>query len=328
MAASFPTQKSDSLKNHEETSYQKYLELVSTLPREKGWLTEHVQLYEGFWFGSKYLQGTIALQQHFKARANHVFLVTIPKSGTTWFKALLFAITNRKRYDFHNHPLLTTNPHEFVPYLEGYAIEHPTSNPDTPLLATHIPYTSLPKSILDQSGCPIVYVFRDPKDMFVSQWHFVSKLRPKELPVRSIEELFEQFCRGVSPYGPFWDHVLGYWRASVECPDKVLFLKYEDMKSEPFVVVKRLAEFLGHPFSLEEENEGVVGKIVELCSFENLSKLEVNKIGSHTDGTTFVVPNNIFFRQGKVGDSKNYLTSEMVMRIDQITKEKFKDLVI
>ncbi|XP_059639498.1 cytosolic sulfotransferase 16-like [Cornus florida] len=327
MAASFPTQNSDSLKdnnNHEET-YQKYIELVSTLPREKEWINESLHLYEGFWYPTKALQGTITIQQHFKARATHVFLATHPKCGATWFKALLFAISNRKRYDFHNHPLLTTNSHGCVPTVEMYASENPTSNLDLPLLATHVPYTSLPKSIRD-SGCRIVYVFRDSKDTFVSLWNFVCKLRLKEQPVLSIEEAFDQFCRGVSPYGPFWDHVLGYWRASVECPDRVLFLKYEDMKSEPFVIAKRLAEFLGHPFSSEEESEGVVGKIVELCSFENMSNLEVNKIGSYNEGAPVTIPNSTFFRQGKVGDSKNYLTSEMIKRMDQITNDKLKDL--
>lgn len=36
---------------------------------------------------------------------------------------------------------------------------------------------------------------------------------------------------------------------------------------------------MGYPFSLEEEHKGMVQKIIELCSFENLSKLEVNRSG-------------------------------------------------
>ena len=35
-----------------------------------------------------------------------------------------------------------------------------------------------------------------------------------------------------------------------------------------------MAKFMGYPFSLEEEHKGMVQKIIELCSFENLSKLE------------------------------------------------------
>uniref|UniRef100_A0A5B6ZCY8 Sulfotransferase n=1 Tax=Davidia involucrata TaxID=16924 RepID=A0A5B6ZCY8_DAVIN len=332
----FPAQDSDSLLHDE--SYQKYLRLVSTLPKERGWITEHIHLYQGFWFATDILQGVITLQQQQylklaqpSSTTSDVLLVSYPKSGTTWLKALLFTIMNRTRYDFHTHPLLTSNPHQCVPFLDLYAKDNPKNPiPDVPLMATHIPYSSLPESIFSASAaghhhCRMVYVFRDPKDVLVSQWHFAGRHkrseRVKPLP---LQEAFELFSRGDSPYGSFWDHVLGYWKASLECPDRVLFLKYEDMKSEPLVHVKRLAEFIGQPFSLEEENEGVVHKITDLCSFENLSNLEVNKTGSHSSRnsvTTFA--NNTYFRQGKAGDSKNYLTAEMIQHLDQITKHKF-----
>jgi len=140
-----------------------------------------------------------------------------------------------------------------------------------------------------------------------------------------LDEAFELFCKGVSPFGPFWDHLLGYWKASLESPKKILFLKYEDMQREPGVYVKKLAEFIGYPFSPEEETQGVVQHIVEFCSFESLSNLEVNKIQT----TKFVAPtltvSNMFFRKGQMGDYKNFLTKEMTGRLDAITEDKFKD---
>ncbi|KAL6343568.1 hypothetical protein AAG906_024933 [Vitis piasezkii] len=156
-----------------------------------------------------------------------------------------------------------------------------------PILATHIPYTSLPESI-SASGCRIVYVYRDPKDLLVSFWHFATKVRAKDLPPLFQEEMLEQFARGVSPYGSYWDQVLGYWKASLEWPHRVLFLKYDEMKSEPAVHVKRLAEFMGQPLSLEEERDGAVHALVELCSFEGLSNLEVKKTGKRQAGQSLV----------------------------------------
>lgn len=44
----------------------------------------------------------------------------------------------------------------------------------------------------------------------------------------------------------------------MENPDKVLFLRYEDMKEEPKVQLSRLAEFLNCPFSVDEEEAGMV----------------------------------------------------------------------
>ena len=70
--------------------------------------------------------------------------------------------------------------------------------------------------------------------------------------------------------------MLGYWSTSLQSPDKVLFLKYEDLKNDTVFYVKKMAEFMGFPFSLEEEGKGTVQKMVDLCSFKNLSKLGVN----------------------------------------------------
>nr|WGG89253.1 SOT2 [Ilex asprella] len=330
MANLLPSQNSSSHQDvkqeeHQET-HQKLPELISTLPKAKGWATPHVHYYQGFWFGQPPLQGIITVQKSFEARPTDVFLMTVPKSGTTWFKALLFTIMNRNRYDFHDHPLFTANPHECVPFLELYAMDNPNQRPDVSLLSTHMPYTILPKSIL-ASGSPIVYVYRDPKDTFVSLWHFMSKLRPKELPPLVLEDAFEQFCSGKSPYGPFWDHVLGYWKASIEWPDRVMFIKFADMKNDPIHHAKRMAEFISCPFSSEEENEGVIHKVIELCSFENLSNLEVNKNGSYKAISDSKVQGKIFFRQGKTGDWKNTLTTEMAEQIDGIIEQKLKDLV-
>ncbi|KAF2610886.1 hypothetical protein F2Q70_00007151 [Brassica cretica] len=135
-----------------------------------------------------------------------------------------------------------------------------------------------------------------------------------------LESLFESLCSGVTFYGPFWDQVLSYWRGSLEDPSHVLFMKYEEMKEEPCGQLKRLAEFLGCPFSEEEEERGAVEKILELCSLRSLSDLEANKSGKTVNG----VDHKFFFRKGEVGESKNYLTPEMERRIDMIIEEKLR----
>jgi hypothetical protein len=73
-----------------------------------------------------------------------------------------------------------------------------------------------------------------------------------------------------------------------------------------------------------------VQKIIDLCSFENLSSLKVNKSGivrleigiTQVGVNTLELKSNGFFRKGMVGDWKNLLTLEMAMRLDQITEQK------
>ncbi|XP_057962566.1 cytosolic sulfotransferase 5-like [Malania oleifera] len=305
---------------------QECRDLLSILPTEKGWLSTHLHQYQGFWYATRHMQGVLSCQKHFKAHDTDILLVTTPKSGTTWLKAITFALLNRENYPdtTQNHPLLTANPHDLVPflelklYVEGQCPDlAPFGSPR--LFSTHLPTVSLPESVT-ASSCKLVYLCRNPRDVFVSFWHFTNKLRLHNMGTNSLDEVYDKFCRGVSIYGPFWDHVLGYWRESLEMPHKVFFLKYEDLKEKPDVNLRRLAEFLGCPFSAEEETEGVVDEILKLCSFDNLSNLEVNRIAKLSSGEE----NNTFFRRGVVGDWMNYLTDEMIERLDQITEQKLQ----
>ncbi|KAK7838717.1 flavonol sulfotransferase-like [Quercus suber] len=90
-------------------------------------------------------------------------------------------------------------PHECVLSLESDLAHNSFHrNLDTPLVGTHVPYTSLPKSIID-SRCKIIYICRDPKDAFVSLWHFLRKashkgVEPSAREDAEFEEAFKLFC--------------------------------------------------------------------------------------------------------------------------------------
>ncbi|XP_030444313.1 cytosolic sulfotransferase 12-like [Syzygium oleosum] len=307
---------------------QECRDLIPSLPREKGWVGTSLHLYQGFWITTSHLKGVLACQSHFRARDTDILLVTTPKSGTTWLKAILFALLNRAKFSDspkQQHPLLCQNPHDLLPFLEFklyFQQDAPdvTSLPPPRLFATHLPYQSLPLSVRD-SKCKLVYLCRNPKDTFVSLWHFTNKLRPEDKGDNCLQESLDKFCRGVSLCGPYWDHVLGYYRASLEMPEKALFLKFEDMKENPHPHLRRLAEFLECPFSEEEMRHGAAEEILRLCSFDNLSTLEVNKRGKLASGEE----NRSFFRRGEVGDWVNLLSVEMADRIDQLTEEKLHD---
>ncbi|KAK6117867.1 hypothetical protein DH2020_048392 [Rehmannia glutinosa] len=77
-------------------------------------------------------------------------------------------------------------------------------------------------------------------------------------------------------------------KISQKRPQKILFIKYEELKSEPKQQVSKIAEFLGRPFADEKEVDEVL------------------------------------WRKGEVGDWKNYLTTEMEEQINQISRIKFE----
>ncbi|KAK0593027.1 hypothetical protein LWI29_029453 [Acer saccharum] len=316
----------------EEEETEELKELLVTLPKEKGWRTPFIYKFQGFWSQPKEIQSILSFQKHFKTSESDVVLATIPKSGTTWLKALAFAIINRKRYsNTQNHPLLTSNPHDLVPFIE-YEIYANNQVPDLSdfaqprIFATHIPYHALEESMKKSDTTKIVYLCRNPFDTFISSWLFLKKLRPESLPQFSFEEAFKMYCDGFIGCGPFWEHMLGYYNESLKRPQHVLFLKYEDMKEDIVSNLRVLGGFLGFPFSLEEEREGVIEDIANLCSFDKLKELEVNKSGkaamAFLNNSNF--ENNYLFRKGQVGDWVNHFNPSMVNKLSQLMEDKFQ----
>ncbi|KAG4989162.1 hypothetical protein AAZX31_11G184800 [Glycine max] len=304
---------------------QQSTELILSLPREKGWRTPYVYLFQGFWCQPHEIQAIITFQKHFQAKDSDVLVATVPKSGTTWLKALTFATVSRHNFSSFNknHPLLNFNPHDLVPFFEYTVYDKHDKVPDLSnmheprLFGTHVPFASLSKSI-KESNCKVIYICRNPFDTFISSWFFANKIKPGSLPTLALDEAFEMYCKGVVGFGPFWTHMLGYWKESIEKPNKVLFLMYEDLKGDINFHLKRVAEFLGCPFTLEEENRGVIENIIKLCSFQKMKELEVNKSG--TFGRNF--ENKFLFRKGEIGDWVNYLSPSMAQKLTKVMEDK------
>ncbi|KAE8684000.1 multiple C2 and transmembrane domain-containing protein 2-like isoform 1 [Hibiscus syriacus] len=252
--------------------------MIPSLPKRNGWGgNEDLVLFQGLWIYPFMLPGILSAQQQFQAQPADIIVCSAPKTGTTWLKSLIFATMTRTSFDDSTSPLLSKMPHDVVPFMEFDHARFCTHRElGVPLLATHVPHSLLPQSIID-SGCKIVYICRDPKDTLFR--YIIS------LP-------------GASYYGPYWDHVLGYWKASLEHPERFLFFKYEELMEDTVLYVTKLATFIGHPFSSEEQRKGMPEKIVEMCSFDHLSNLEANKSGIHRDG---MIENKLYFGKGWLG---------------------------
>ena len=59
------------------------------------------------------------------------------------------------------------------------------------------------------------------------------------------DEFVELFVLGKAECGSFFDHTLEWYAASLDEPDSVLFLKYEDMVDDPRKAIAQVAEFIG-----------------------------------------------------------------------------------
>ena len=100
-------------------------------------------------------------------RRGDVDLVTPPKCGTTWLKALAFASMARGAHPpgGAGHPLRRLNPYDCVPFMErlfaaGLGSKVMDALPSPRLMATHMHHSILPASIADNPDCKIVYICR------------------------------------------------------------------------------------------------------------------------------------------------------------------------
>ncbi|KAF7836243.1 cytosolic sulfotransferase 15-like [Senna tora] len=307
-------------------------ELLHSLPKQKGWGAYDIILFfQNFWIVPIYLKATLSFQKHFQAKHNDILIVSLPKSGTTWLKVLAFATAKRSRFipsQINNHPLHCSNPHTLVPFFEMdiYANNpnniDPSNLPEPRMFGTHLPFPSLVSSIIhNNSNCKIIYICRSPFDTFISYWHFFNNILPPSAPTLPLNDALERYCEGVVPFGPFWSHILSYWKAGNDTPNKVLFMKYEDLKANTKFELKRMAQFLNYPFSEEEESGGVIDSIIELCSFGKMKEMEVNKSGKISLRSEVV--NKYFFRNGETGDWVNYFSPQMTEKLSKVIEEKF-----
>ncbi|CAN1220556.1 Cytosolic sulfotransferase 5 [Linum perenne] len=289
------------------------------------WDTTEIRKIQGFWHRSNLIGATNAFRANFQpSRDDVIILASSQKTGTTWLKALSHCILFRD--DEEEDMLTKVNPHSCAPSFEirVYA-EDPsfrlTDIDQRRLFHTHLPYSHLPSSIKSHArNCKLIYIARDPKDTLISQWHFFNKI----LTPITLEDAAEIFCNGTYTFGPYWDHVLEYWGASQRSPEKVMFIKYEDLRRDPKPQVRKLASFLGKPFGGEEEDDVEVEKVIWRSSFDRLKGLDANKTGMIYPVLSPLLTSDLYFRRGEVGDWRNHLTPEMAKRIDDITRVKFR----
>ncbi|KAL5733412.1 hypothetical protein ACOSQ2_033104 [Xanthoceras sorbifolium] len=300
---------------------------LDKLPKALFWGKLSLYNWKGFWCFPMVMKSVLAFQSHFEARSDDIILASFPKTGTTWLKAICVSILEcQSKGDDNDHDggdqtdeLSKKNPHACVLTVENNVYGENISNPDdilsglsSPrLLHTHLSYSYLPDSI-KKSNCKIIYITRNPKDTLVSFWHFMVKL----LGPYPFEKAYDESVKGVVHYGPHIDHVLEYWFEHLKMSEKILFLKYEELKKDPKGQVKKLSSFIGRPL-----NDVEVEQVLWKSSLDRLKDLEVNKTGvvSH-----YKIPKNIYFRLGVVGDWKNYFTEEMERNLDEITRAKLE----
>lgn len=197
----------------------------------------------------------------YQARPHDVFVVTQMRCGTTWMQHLIYQVLQRGAGDLVE---TGTALYAVSPWLEG---RKSVPVEDAPLHGAgprgRIIKTHLPAGFVSHSAqARYVYVARHPVSCFASCVDFISTNVGRMAPPVPV---FEHWYR--SPTLMWWgtwpDHVKGWWKRSRR-HDNVLFVHFEDMKTDLAGVVRTVAEFLG----AAPLTDGELAEVVRKCGFE------------------------------------------------------------
>ena len=248
-----------------------------------------------------------------KLRPDDVWVVTYPKSGTTWTQQIVRLIINRGENDGKILTDAVPWVEAFNPMFPGYERINLDEMASPRAFKSHFPYDQMPCSPPNTTLGKYIYVVRNPKDVFVSLHTHISAI--PQLAQEKWDDYFEQFMQGDVSYGNYFDHVLSWWAHKDD--HNVLILKYEDMKKDLPSAVATIAKFIGQDISKE-----LVDEIAHRTTFANMKNDSSANYewmsNAHRDNF------NPYVRKGEVGGWKDHFTSEQAARLDAIYQERLK----
>jgi hypothetical protein len=225
------------------------------------------------------------------------------KSGTNWTMQIAVQIAHRGRASYeHIHDLV---PWPDLPARAKYAVPLDDDGPRRAaptglrVIKTHLALGQVPYSTAARYIC----VVRDPKDVFVSSYHFVRAMAGPAMP--PVAAWLDAYLSPATALGSWAQHLHSYF--SIRDRPNVLFLTYERMREDLGRTVDEIAAFMGVTLTADER-----AAVVQQSTFAHMKsighKFEVGTSPWETGG--------YMMRRGERGKSGELLSSRDQQRID------------
>ncbi|XP_041671820.1 sulfotransferase family 2, cytosolic sulfotransferase 2 [Cheilinus undulatus] len=252
--------------------------------------------------------------EDFTFRPEDILIVTYPKSGTTWMQEIVPLIMSGG-----DPASVESLPNwDRVPWLEESRapILNLDQRPSPRMFATHFHHSMMPPSFFEVKP-KVIYVMRNPKDVFTSAFHYYGTTSFLVKPGPQ-SEFLHKFLNGEVMFGSWFDHVKGWLNA--ENKDRLMYISYEELIMDLKDSVSRISQFLEK--SLDPD---VVEKITDRCLFKNMQNNNMSNYSlvptEYMDQTK-----SKFLRKGIAGDWKNQLTEAEAEHFDAVYRERMKDV--
>jgi hypothetical protein len=245
-------------------------------------------------------------------------LMSWGKSGRTWFRVMLSRFY-QLRYSLPSDELL------------GFDNLHRKNSQVPKILFSHNNYMRDYLNDWDTlehfRSKKIVLLVRDPRDVAVSQyfqWRF--RMRPHKKLLNSYPPHGEDisifdFVMNRDAGIPRIIEFFNDWAKALSEQHTILLIRYEDMRTDPQEVMKRVVEFVG------ESSEGdEIQQAVEFAAYENMKKLEKKQFfrnsGVRVKPGDKDNPDSFKVRRGKVGGYRDYFQVDEISIIDNLVEQQ------
>lgn len=232
----------------------------------------------------------------FEERKDDIYIVTYPKSGTTWVQMILYVLINQKEPDF-NH-IYDVSPWLSNEAFKRKSVERVNKLPSPRFFKSHDRYEKFTSGFEGK----IIYVYRDMLDLTVSYYYHKKYYNDSEI---TIDQLIDDSFNSQKPYNWFTFHK--NWLLNKN-KHPIFYISYEKLKSDFEEAIIQIAGFLNIKIDVK-----VVEMVKKYASFEYMKNNEI-KFGEQPEHKHQAVFNQ-FIRKGKVGEGKLELTENQKQKL-------------
>jgi hypothetical protein len=246
--------------------------------------------------------------------SHDVLVCTYAKSGTYWTMQIALQIAHYGDAEYkHIHDVIAW-PDVHMPGAITIEDHSPPSPTGLRVIKTHLESEYVPYN----ASAKYIVVVRDPKEAFVSSYHFAHALSPFGKIHITVDEWMELFLANESPYDSWAEHTAGYWSW---CPrENVLVLTFDQMKKNHRGAVLRIADLMG-----VELTEAQVQKVMEKSDFHYMKAID----HKFAPSVPMLVKNQegpIMMRRGQTDQSSELISPEQQAMIDRFCQDELRRL--
>ncbi|XP_072943485.1 sulfotransferase 1E1-like [Epargyreus clarus] len=296
--------------------------------------TEYIRLGSAGYFFYKQFNIMALEVYNMPLRPTDTFVVTFPRSGTTWTQELVWLLQSNLDFEgakatpmatrcpflefracLFDPPTITDPNDSFEKFkMEVYSLDPAKikTMPSPRFIKTHMPLSLLPPTLLETTK--VVYVARNPLDVAVSNFYHMKSNRVIPLD-GEFKPYWKLFMEDKVLWSPFFEHVKEAWLQRNH--RNMAFIFYEELSKDLSGVARRLAKFFGKEYS-EDQFEALHDHL-KFDNFKN--NTSVNNAEWKERGIT----KGSFIRKGKTGGWRDYFDEEMTQQANRWIEENLRD---